>query len=134
MNLFRKTTYVAFLLLLCLCLFCQSAQAEEMGTPTPAPTPEPTPAAAAAPSFQAATPVPFLRLRRSLLPTDRDRYYDKRTGQYVVFGSFGPEADGAFYACGEDGTVPCGAEPLPMADFLVSPYAPEQRPKQDGDR
>ena len=132
MSFFRKTIYITLLLLLCLCLFCQSAQAEE--TPAPTSTPAPTPTPTDTPVFQAATPVPFLRLRRSLLPTDRDRYYDKRTGQYVVFGGFGPEDDGAFYACGEDGTVPCGAEPLPMADFLVSPYAPEQRPKQDGDR
>lgn len=132
MNNFRKTTYVA-LLLLCLWLFCQPVQADEFETPAPTPAATPGPTPTAAPSFQVATPVPFLRLRRSLLPTDRDRYYDKQTGQYVVFGSFGEE-DGAFYACAGDDLPAYGAEPLPLADLLVSPYAPDTPPKQDGER
>ena len=160
MSIFRKIVFLS-LLLLCLWLGVQPVQAEEVGTPTPAPTaapkdvfegteethpgsgsegtepratPVPTPLPDDEPSFQVATPVPFLRLRRSLLPTDRDRYYDKRTGQDVIFGCFDEDEGGAFYPCGEDGSVAYGAEPLPMSDFLVSPYAPETPPKADGDR
>ena len=164
MTIFRKTACISLLLLLCLWLGCQPAQRGEVSapaatpeptatytpvptatatpeptpaptvTPTPTPTPTATPAPTAVPLFQAATPAPFLNLRRSLLLTDRDRYYDKRTGQYVVFGYYDEDEGGAFYACEEDGTVPYGAEPLPLENYLVSPYAPETPPKKDGDR
>lgn len=130
----RKTAFISLLLLLCLWLFCPFAQAEETAAPTPMPTPAATPAPADVPGFVPATPAPFLNLRRSLLPTDRDRFFDKRTGQYVIFGYFDEDEGGAFYPCGEDGSVAYGTEPLRLGDFLVSPYAPETPPKKDGDR
>ena len=142
MSFVRKPPYVLLLLLLCLGLFCRPAQAEEIHTPAPSSaaesaaaeaTPAPTPAPAAQPAFVCATPAPFLNLRRSLLPTDRDRYYDKRTGQYIAFGSFGAE-EAAFYPCEGSDLPAYGVQPLPLADLLVSPFAPQTPPKKDGDR
>ena len=100
-------------------------------TPTIAPTAEPTPTPL--PAFCPATPDPALQLRKFMVPAENGRYYNRRTGQYYLFGGFG-QGEGGFYVLDEEKDLIYGAAPLPLEDFIVSPYAPEKPPKKDGDR
>ncbi len=79
------------------------------------------------------TPVPFLELRKAVTPTDGGKYLDARTGETLSFGNFGQGAAG-FYLDGEAGELTYGATPQPLSRYAVSPYAPDKKPKKDGDR
>ncbi len=124
----------AYLLLLCLlCLSCRTALAEEGPAPVPEPTASPEAATASEPLFRTADPAPFLQLRKALVFTGSGRYLDTATGQYYAFGNFGRGPVGFYPLDEEEGPV-YGDEPLPLDDFLITPYAPETPPKKDGDR
>ena len=159
----RKIACILILILLCLWLGCQPVQTAQIVAPsdtpaltaeptaksTPRPTFTPSPTATAAPSdvptptaeptptalpdFCPATPAPFLKLRKSLVSTEDGRFLDKRTGQYYRFGNFGRGPVG-FYRLDNEGDLIYGADPLPLENFTLSPYAPAQAPRKDGER
>ena len=152
-TIFRKIAYGALLTLLCLWLGCQPAKAVQTPAPTPtaalsaaarpvptasltpsiAPSSTPSIAPTPVPTFRPTAPAPFLPLRKALLPLENGRFLDRRTGRYYRFGNFGRGSVG-FYPLSEEETLAYGAEPLPLDDFLVSPYAPDTAPTADGER
>ena len=110
-----------------------TATLEPTPAPTEAPTPEPTaePTPTPAPTFCPASPAPFLKLRKTMVPTENGRYLDKLTGQRYRFGNFGKGALG-FYRMDEESELSYGTAPQPLEDFLVPAYAPRPRPRRTG--
>ena len=98
-------------------------------TPTATPSPTPTPT----PTFLPATPDPACRLRRILQEEGPGLYRNRKTEELLRFGSFGTE-DAGFYAVAAEEDPVYGAPVQPLEDFTLSPYAPERKPKKDGDR
>ena len=60
-------------------------------------------------------------------------YQHRTTEEYLWFGSFGEEPL-AFYPAAPETDPVYGAAPQAVEALTLSPYAPEKRPKKDGDR
>ena len=102
-------------------------------TPVPAPTVAPTPTPTPTPAFRPATPDPSLRLRRAIAEESPGLYRDEKTGEYLKYGSFWEES-AAFYPAEPEADPVYGAPTRPLEELTLSPYAPEDRPKKEGDR
>ena len=98
-------------------------------TLTPTPTPIPTPV----PTFLPATPDPAVRLRSVLTEEGPGLYRNTKTEEHLRFGSFGEEPPG-FYVTEPEAEPVYGAPVQPLEGLALSPYAPENRPRKDGDR
>ena len=74
-----------------------------------------------------------MRLKSLLAEESPGLYRNKKTEEYLRFGSFG-EGPMGFYPSNAEADPVYGAEQQPLDDFALSPYAPKKKPKKDGDR